>query len=352
MKQLIQIVPNLPPQVSGVGDYALQLASELRSCHGIETSFLVGNPSWSGPDEVQGFKVALLDRIHCKVGLADKDHAGVLLHYVGYGYSKRGAPLWLLGWLRTLLRASPRPKLVTFFHELYAFGPPWRSSFWLAPLQRFVCRELARLSDTRLTNRADSAKILRQMAKAEAFSLPIFSSLGEPQEMPKLAQRQPQMVVYGGLSRLPHDAEFARTQLSELCVNLGIKRVVSFGKASIAPFAVDLPIENRGVLSVEEIGALLLQSRAGYIDYPMFCLAKSSIFAAYCAHGVLPVLLRSGCAEAEGLREGEHLLTAENSACATDAHLRQQIASACRIWYQTHCVAEIAQFIVRRLTTP
>jgi hypothetical protein len=219
-------------------------------------------------------------------------------------------------------------------------------------VQRFVCRQLARLSDLRLTNRADSAQILRRMAKADSFSLPIFSSLGEPKEVPDLAHRKPQLAVYGGLSRLPHDAEFAASHLRKLCVNLGIERVVSFGKAAITPFAPDLPIENRGVLSVAEISALLLESQAGYIDYPMFCLAKSSIFAAFCAHGVLPILLRSGNAEAEGLREGENLLTAEHPAFGTDADARQHIASASRIWYEAHSVANVAKFAVQHLTPP
>src|SRR5262245_37004064 len=68
-----------------------------------------------------------------------------------YGYQKRGIPLGLLRWLRA--QKSSGIRIGFFFHELYAFGPPWTSSFWLSPLQRYITGEMARLSDFWITNR-------------------------------------------------------------------------------------------------------------------------------------------------------------------------------------------------------
>ena len=38
------------------------------------------------------------------------------------------------------------------FHEFHAMGPPWRSSFWLSPLQRRLATSLTRLSDGLVTS--------------------------------------------------------------------------------------------------------------------------------------------------------------------------------------------------------
>ena len=95
---LITIVPRLPPAADGVGDYALGLARQLRLSFGIETRFVVGDPSWAGDEQAEGFGVSRLG-----VRAADEllralpqgRQAAVLLHYVGYGYAAGARPC---GW--------------------------------------------------------------------------------------------------------------------------------------------------------------------------------------------------------------------------------------------------------------
>lgn len=48
MIKIIQIVPQLPPAINGLGDYALNLARQLRQDFAIETHFVVGDHSWTG----------------------------------------------------------------------------------------------------------------------------------------------------------------------------------------------------------------------------------------------------------------------------------------------------------------
>ncbi len=57
LTNVYSIVPRLPPAIDGVGDYALNLARQLRKDFNIQTHFIVGNPTWSGASEIKGFPV-------------------------------------------------------------------------------------------------------------------------------------------------------------------------------------------------------------------------------------------------------------------------------------------------------
>src|SRR5678809_1449918 len=45
---IVQIVPRFAPAICGVGDYARWLATKLERSHGINTRFVVGDPTWNG----------------------------------------------------------------------------------------------------------------------------------------------------------------------------------------------------------------------------------------------------------------------------------------------------------------
>jgi hypothetical protein len=81
------------------------------------------------------------------------------------------------------------------------------------------------------------------------------------------------------------------------------------------------------------VSARLADAIAGFLAYPPSFLAKSGIFAAYCAHGVLPV-----CAWQRSLRQdaspaaGRHYWDGEDAGPGDP----QAIASAARDWYLGH----------------
>jgi len=47
----------LPPEIDGVGDYALSLARQLRLDFGIEMHFIVCDPTWAGATEIEDFRL-------------------------------------------------------------------------------------------------------------------------------------------------------------------------------------------------------------------------------------------------------------------------------------------------------
>jgi hypothetical protein len=68
------------------------------------------------------------------------------------------------------------------------------------------------------------------------------------------------------------------------------------------------------------VSRLLLDSFAGFLAYPSAFLGKSTIFAAYCAHGLLPV------------QPGEK----------AEPGVAQERATSAREWYLRHSLARQA----------
>ncbi|MFL6233508.1 MAG: glycosyltransferase family 1 protein [Thermoanaerobaculia bacterium] len=272
--RVLQIVPRLPPPAEGVGSYALCLERALAG-HGISTRFLTAEP----PEDT-----GLARR------LEEAEEDALLLHYANYGYQRRGCPFWLPGALRRWRRG--RRRLVTVFHEVYATGPPWRSSFWTRPFQRRIAAAVARESDALVTSLDLYVQRIGPEAAPEKTSVtPVFSTVGEPREVPPLSARTRRMVLFGGRGARSRAYGELRRDLAAACRALAVEEIADVGPPlERADESVDgVPVRRYGVLPAAEVGRLLLGSLAGFVAYPAFFLPKSTIFAAYCAHGVLPV---------------------------------------------------------------
>src|SRR5262249_19395519 len=101
-RMVIQIVPQRGTEPNGLADYASALARALQS-HGVDSVFLSGTPCDGRTATKDEWKTISVPRRQSQ-SLADTlgslaaatEAAAVLLHFSGYGYEKRGAPLWLL----------------------------------------------------------------------------------------------------------------------------------------------------------------------------------------------------------------------------------------------------------------
>src|SRR5438067_11964301 len=101
LSTLLQIVPKVPGGIDGVGDYALTIAKRLRDKFGCDTVFATFKTS--STENAAGFEVLLLDRLLAPLS-RKYDH--VLLHYVNYGFQKRGVPFRWLSILHELRRQT------------------------------------------------------------------------------------------------------------------------------------------------------------------------------------------------------------------------------------------------------
>jgi hypothetical protein len=300
---VLQIVPQLPGTFDGVGDYALNLAQALSSEHGIETTFLVARKtsvaSRNGYAIISG-----LDR-NASAELARQcEH--VILHYANYGYQSRGVPFSLRAFAKEL-RGNLRGSWVTTFHELYASGPPWKSAFWLRPMQVRIARDLIELSTSCVVSNPSIEEAIRaHQASRKVYLAPVMSNFGEPALTGFEGVSAKRWVICGGTALVARSLrlfEQLRPLIPDAFAPEHLDVVGGHEEISIRATLDRLGRGESGLachyypeVSVELASEVLRRSAFGWIDYfgagkmwPGMIL-KSGAFAALCAHGVVPIL--------------------------------------------------------------
>jgi hypothetical protein len=235
------------------------------------------------------------------------------------------------------------------FHETHASGPPWTSAFWLSSTQKQLTARLAQISDKCLASRASSAELIKNLSKGkhrQVLVVPVFSNVGELQLSRPLADRSRKMMVFGTKGRRLRVYQRSREVVEHLCRQLGIDEIFDVGRPiDLNGFDVaDVRITALGEVTRETVSNLLADSVVGFLDYPELMLSKSSIFAAYCAHRVLPVIATYGEARgAEGLEAGEHYWLSHFKVDDLTPATCQRIADNAADWYQAHSLSKQAE---------
>ena len=353
-KTIVMIVPRLPPSVDGLGDYGLFLAKQLRQQFALETIFLIGDPQWKGAATIEGFKIVqVTSRQKNSLVAALKAVAAetVLLNYVGYGYAKRGCPDWLVQGLSLWKKENSSAHLVTMFHELNANGPIWSSAFWTSGWQKKIAQDILCLSDASATSKQGYADILLSWNKVKSVKvLPVFSNVGEPLILNSIANRLPALTIFGGRQWRSLVYEHGMKHLEKICHALEIKEIHDVGVVLDCklPTIAGIQIKSWGILPPEKISELLSQSRAGVFYYPNAYLSKSGIFAAYCAHKVLPLGLWEEEQAADGVVNNQEYWSLKNDE-VLDLTRAQIIADQAYVWYQGHRLEVHASFFKQQL---
>jgi hypothetical protein len=262
-----------------------------------------------------------------------------LLHYSGYGYAKRGTPLWLPKKIEK--QCSNIKKIGIFFHELYAFGPITGSAFWLSPMQRYIARCLVETSDFWITNREESAQWLRKFSGAKPNAvLPVFSNVGEMSFYAK--ERKPKVVIFG--SAILRSKTY-RTTGDRLFL---WAREQNFELHDVGPVITDslmsATLRNAGViqhgrLESNEVSELLSDAMFGILAYSLNYAAKSGVLAAYCAHGICPILISKNYKTSDGLVAGTNYI-AGMPIKKIEKNIVRNIGMAAWNWYQPHRIVK------------
>lgn len=340
------LVPRFAPQNCGIGEQTQFLLGQLHERQQIEGGVLVASPLWNAE------KAPAMPRSLRWEGSPPPGTQVLMLQYSGYGYARRGAPLGLAMQMRRMRRQRPEIRLVTMFHELFAYGPVTSSSFWLSYVQRWIALMLTRLSDQVITNRVGSARWLENRVAAHCGRIvasPVFSNLGEVPDSPPPSQREAHLVFFGYQAEL-WDAGF--TGLRRVIEALKPQRVSILGRSAEIPAEVfgDIAVTRTGYLGAEEVSAILRTARWGLVAYNPEYLGKSSLLAAFMAHGVVPLLVDGHLPLSEGLERGVHLLAVKDLDSITPD--LDAVSAAGQAWYRPHNRENTAAAFAKLLLGP
>jgi hypothetical protein len=361
----IQVVPWRTVEPNGVADYALGLARALRAYNGVNTIFVSGPTSVHGRvlhDEWKTIPIRgpranfVADAIQAST--AENEISAMLLHFSGYGYQRRGVPLWLLGGLRTWLHGSSDVPLVTIFHELYATGRVWNSSFWLSPVQKRIARSLLELSSAAITPTNLYGKRLSDWgggSGAKITAMPVFSNVGEPGCGALPYARGATAIVFGLAGVEDRLFGSYRPEIERIIPTLGIEKIFDVGPrlSSMPRTLAGVPVISKGALPQRDVSELLQQARFGFVAYPIDVIGKSGVFAAYAAHGVVPIVLSDKKRQGsfDGVRPAHHFLDGLRHTAAVSVDDLASIQCELLTWYTSHGVKAQADFLVKSITS-
>jgi hypothetical protein len=176
--------------------------------------------------------------------------------------------------------------------------------------------------------------------------MPVFSQVGEAQQHIPLADRDPVMAIFG-LGGTRQNAYRELSALGTMLQQLGIQEILDIGPEFEPPGELHgIPVRRMGVLAATEIARQFSRSTFGFLSYPHMPLAKSGVFAGYCAHGVIPVIARHFPGQVDGLEDGVHVLSPRTQTAAQASGLEGCSIAAWR-WYSGHRLHDHAAVYAR-----
>lgn len=348
---IIQITPKLPPAIDGIGDYALELAEGLSKSYGISTHFLTLKQQ-THHQQTSHFAASEIPAQTCQAFLESlpKDIDKIILHYSDFPYDQKYAsPSWLLKGL-TSAKQQRKIKLILMFHE-FPFAPTLSKKLYLFPFQSRVAWQLAEIADVVFTNNSVFKNALEKRLRHPVFSIPVFSNVGEPLVVPPLEQRIRRLLVFGTPARRARIYQKSFDFLVKVCQTLQIEEIYDLGDSLTLNVEIDrVRLVEMGRLSAAKISELMLNSLAG-IAYSNDNkkLAKSGVFASYCAHGLVPIITCGESAVADGIIANQHFFFPEGEQKNVEIDEIQVIGDHARAWYNTHNKAKTVEMFATQL---
>jgi hypothetical protein len=224
------------------------------------------------------------------------------------------------------------------YHELPWLR--WRGIRILNPLQSWISGQLGRQAAIAVTHNAQFQSILQSWLHHPVHCLPNFSTVGELTQPSPLQDRQRQLVIFGSTDR-DRVYRHSLAEIRRLYQDFQLEAIYDVGRSLDLPRRYDLQGLNLielGFQPAERVSQILAQSRFAALDYRHFPgnLAKSTIFAAICAHGTVPLCTQYNPSEADGLYRDRHYLLLDARLGQNREAKLQAIADAAYLWYSTH----------------
>jgi hypothetical protein len=328
------IAPQYPPAINGLGDYAARLGQGLTNAG--YTVHYAGLPQPT-PVTVQPYWSLQANGTHLPQLVQQQQIHTVILNYSGYGYQRKGVPLWLVTALTKVKQMGV--KILIFFHELYANGPLWTSAFWLHQAQKKIFKALYRLTDAAFCSNGRMAALITEATSDKGQKntcIGLFSNIPEPNQLMRWEQKQPRLLVFGHPAMRLQTYEVL-SQYTHHWLQLGISEIIDIGVSAEAMQIPQLPVPIKflGVLTAEQISVELQQARFGAMVYPDALLGKSGVLAAYLSHGLFVWNgFKTAQRSEDGLVAGEHYWQLQKP--VPNSVSLEKIAKQGSEWYYRH----------------
>lgn len=333
-RTILMIAPQYPPAINGLGDYAARLGEGLA-----EAGYPVHYAGLEQTDvvTVQPYTALQPNGTHLLQIVRKQSIDIIVLNYSGYGYQRKGIPVWLVQAMQLVEAAGCR--VIVFFHELYASGPPWTSAFWLHGQQKKIFRQLYQLAAVSFCSNRVVAGLIQKAtpdAGEKNSCIGLFSNIPESDQLSVWENKQPQLVVFGSPEIRSNTYSVLRENQSHL-MQLGAEAILDIGVALDASVyeGLSIPVKILGILPAEKVSQYMSAARFGALFYPDALLGKSGIMAAYAAHGLC--VLNGGKLQHEnpdGLIAGQHYINLTQPMSASVA--ADKMAAQALTWYQLH----------------
>lgn len=340
MKKIIHIAPALPPAVDGLGDFCSILADNLEKEGFTNNLFLIRHNVECPIDKrIESFTPRTFYE-----KLRHQTADVVILHYVGYAYHKKGMPFYIVNGLRRYKRQTGC-RLLIFFHELYSSSDSlFNLAFYTNSIQKLIVKGLSDIADTVFTSCHTYRELLRNLLgqhRLHPVCTGIFSNVPDDLYDRHMPKEDDSIVVFGSLQK--RNAVYHHQEFDALIKELGVRTLYDVGPGVSDCQLADVKVCRKGTLSSRALAACLGVAKFGALSYPPQLLAKSGIFSAYAAFGVIPFnLSMSDRPLYDGLVEGRNYL-AWKHASAAQVFNYDTVRDELMKWYQTHNQKRIAE---------
>jgi hypothetical protein len=175
-------------------------------------------------------------------------------------------------------------------------------------------------------------------------TMPVSSNVGEPSLVPAAEERPPNMVVFGqpGTEDKVYREPWGALSAS-VVGTLAIKEIIDIGtRKTVPPRLVGrAPVMTMGQLAPDRVSKVLVSCRFGLLNYDIARLQKSGVFAAYAAHGVIPICIGSQAKPPLGLEEAQHFLRWPPKGMPDLGMMQRKLAR----WYEDHSIVKQAEIL-------
>lgn len=345
-RQVIQLIPRLPPAICGVGDHAMAIGKEFSRSHQIDVTYVGINRSEDTVESPELRSLPARSAAELVIALRHaelNENSRILLHFSGYSLGKRGICFWLIAALKEFLAERPDIQLTTMFHELWSPAPLLSRSGWIVPFQKSVVKKLVAISHVVRTNRVEYQRRLEELfpaCKGQVGVNNICSNFGEPSNLAPIGRRKRQILIFQPPDLSTQAGTVFWNGWRQLREQLGDVPTIIAGRTRAVPD--DDSIDARGFVTVEEGSRLMGDSQIAYFEYFDGYLGKSSLFGSLAAHGIVPVMPCVNRSEAEGILHDVHYLTPDDEKLKNTAAL-ETVSGELQRWYATHSIEATAR---------